>query len=70
MLVVVSIAIGVLALGLTTSTSTLLNRSMDRSRLASHSAHARMGLETPFDDDVVEAIENLPEVAEAAAGGH
>ncbi|MFQ5616145.1 MAG: ABC transporter permease, partial [Anaerolineales bacterium] len=63
--VVLSIAVGVLALGLTMTSNTLMNQWMERSRIASHPAHARMVLDIPFDDETVEVIERLPEVAQA-----
>ena len=65
MLVVISIAIGVLALGMTTTSNALINKHITDSRIEKHSAHARINLSIPFDDDVVDAITRLPEVESA-----
>ena len=53
LLVVLSIAVCVLALGMTTASSTFLNEQMDASRLANRSPHVRMALATPLDDEAV-----------------
>jgi len=65
LLVVLSIAVGVLALGMTTSSSTFLNQQMALSRQANRSAHVRMTFAVPLDDDAVEAVARLPEVDDA-----
>src|SRR3972149_4599003 len=65
LLVVLSIAVGVLALGMTTASSTFLNEQMDASRLANRSPHVRMALATPLDDEAVAAVARMPQVAEA-----
>ncbi len=67
MLVVISIAVGVLAIGLTMSSNRLMNELMDGSREASNPAHARMVLGVPFDQTVVDTIAALPEI-DAAEG--
>ncbi len=63
-LVVLSIAVGVMALGMTFSSQNLIDTSMADSRAAARYAHARIPLQTLFNDEVVESIERLPEVAE------
>ena len=63
-MVVLSIAVGVAALGLTMGSNAVMNQYIDASREARHAAHAELTLENPFDDEAVEAIENLPDVAE------
>jgi putative ABC transport system permease protein len=65
LLVVLSIAVGVMALGMTTASSTFLNRQMDASRIANHSPHARLAFAVPLGDDAVEVVANMPEVVEA-----
>jgi len=65
LLVVLSIAVGVLALGLTTSSNTFVNQQMDAARRANQSPHARMVFMLPISDDAVEAVVNMPEVADA-----
>ena len=65
LLVVLSIAVGVLALGMTTSSSTFLNQQMALSRQANRSAHVRMAFAVPLDDDAVEAVARMPEVDDA-----
>ncbi len=61
-LVVLSISVGVLALGLTQTSNRLLNDFIDASRQASQPAHVRMALDVPFSDPIVEIIQNLPGV--------
>src|SRR3989304_1324603 len=65
LLVVLSIAVGVMALGLTLSSDQLMHERIDASRISSHPAQGRLILETPFDDDIVEAIANLPKIDQA-----
>ena len=65
LLVVVSIAVGVMALGMTTASNVLLKRQMALSRAASRPPHARLTFSTPLSDDVVEAVAHMPEVADA-----
>ncbi len=64
-LVVLSITVGIVALGMTLTSNRMMNYFMDSSRLASNPAHTRMNLQVPFDDQVVEIIQNLPEVEQA-----
>jgi len=65
LLVALSIAVGVMALGMTTASDALIKRQMRLAREASHKPHARLTLVTPIGDDVVDAIASLPEVADA-----
>ncbi len=65
LLVVLSIAVGVMALGMTTASNTLLKRGLAASRLARHKPDARLSFVVPLNDDAVQAVINMPEVAEA-----
>ncbi len=65
LLVVVSIAVGVMALGLTTASNTFLNRQMTLARIANRSPHARLTFIAPLNEEAVEAVAHMPEVAEA-----
>src|SRR5574341_808734 len=65
MLVVLSIAVGVMALGMTTASNSLLKRQMALARDASRKPHARLSFAIPLTDEAIEAVANMPEVAEA-----
>ncbi len=65
LLVVLSIAVGVLAVGMILSTNTLLFRQMTASQIASRPSHVQLGLRGLIDDDTVHVVARLPEVAEA-----
>jgi len=65
LLVVLSIAVGVLALGMTVTSDTILKQQMAASRAARHKPHASIALAIPIGDDFIEAIAALPDVAEA-----
>ena len=65
LLVVLSIAVGVMALGMTTASNTLLKQGITGSRAASHRPDARLSFIVPFNDDVVNTVAAMPEVAEA-----
>ncbi len=65
LLVVLSIAVGVMALGMTTSSNTFLNQQMTLARIANHSPHARMTFAVSLNDDAISAVINMPEVADA-----
>jgi len=64
-LVVISIAVGVMALGMTTASNTRLKDGISESRAARNPSDARMGFVIPFDDDIVKTVAEMPEVAEA-----
>ncbi|MBI3241655.1 MAG: ABC transporter permease [Chloroflexi bacterium] len=64
-LVVISIAVGVMALGMTTASNTLLKREMAESRLARRRPDARLSFIIPLNDDAVQAVAAMPEVAQA-----
>ncbi len=68
LLVVLSIAVGVLAVGMIIASNTVLTRQMTLSQIASHPAHVVMGLRGLIDDDTVRAIARMPEVDEAQGG--
>ena len=65
LLVVLSIAVGVVALGMTTASNTFLNEQMNMSRALNRSPHARMAFSTFLDDDAVLAVINMPQVVDA-----
>ncbi|MGQ0604853.1 MAG: hypothetical protein ACT4QE_24490, partial [Anaerolineales bacterium] len=65
LLVTLSIAVGVLALGMTTASDTLLRGEILRSRAARGIPNLRLTLIRPATDEVVEAIADLPQVADA-----
>lgn len=64
LLVVASIAIGVLALGMITASNTLMTRQMTASQIASQPSHVQMGLRGLVDDGDLKSLARLPEVAE------
>lgn len=63
-LVVLSIAIGVLSVGLATGAQTILSRELSAGYLATDPAGAKF-ITTPFDDDLVKAIRRIPGVRDA-----
>jgi putative ABC transport system permease protein len=63
-LVVLSITVGVFAVGMTTSSRVVLSREMTASYLATTPSSAILYTE-PFDDDLVEAVRGMREVGEA-----
>ncbi len=65
LLVVLSIAVGVMALGMTMSSDALLKRQMALSRARQHKPHASVSLAQPISDEVVAAIAAMPQVADA-----
>ena len=64
LLVVISIAVGVFAVGLIASTAIILSGQLTSSYLAVNPAHAIFAA-SAFDDDLVTTIERMPEVAAA-----
>ncbi|MEK7277600.1 MAG: FtsX-like permease family protein, partial [Chloroflexota bacterium] len=65
LLVVVSIAVGVMALGMITASNTIVSGQMIASQEASHPAHVVLGFHGLVDEATVRSIARLPEVAEA-----
>ncbi len=65
--VVLSIAVGVFAVGTIASSQIILSRDLRASYLATNPAHATIMTFDSFDDDVVEAVSNMREVKEAEA---
>jgi putative ABC transport system permease protein len=63
-LVVTSIAVGVFAIGAIMTTYVILSQDIRVSYASSQPANIEV-LTTPFDDTVVNAIENIPGVADA-----
>ncbi len=66
-LVVMSIFIGVFAVGMITSAQAVLSEELRAIYVASNPAHATLSVsdDDSFDDDLVRTIEDLPEVGEA-----
>jgi putative ABC transport system permease protein len=67
LIVVLSIAVGVFAVGTIASSQIILSRDLSKAYLATNPAHATILTFESFDDDVVDAVSNLREVAEAEA---
>ena len=67
LIVVLSIAVGVFAVGTIASSQIILSRDLRAAYLATNPAHAMLMTFEPFDEDVVEAVGNMREVEEAEA---
>ncbi len=65
MMVVLSIAVGVMAVGMIQSSNGLMQRQMTLAQQASQPSHVWLFLSELIDDDTVYSISRLPEVAEA-----
>jgi putative ABC transport system permease protein len=65
LLVVLSIGVGVLALGMITASNTLLTRQMTLSQQASQPSNVTLYLDGLVDDETVKMVARLPEVVEA-----
>ena len=63
-LVVLSIAVGVLSVGLATGAQTILSRELPAGYLATDPAGAKF-ITSPFDDDLVDTIRRVPRVRDA-----
>lgn len=64
-LVVLSIAVGVMAVGMIISSNGLMRRQMTMAQIASRPSHAWLYLSGPVEDEQIRALERLPEVAAA-----
>ena len=64
-LVVLSIAVGVFAVGTVAQMQVIVSEDMMESYEAANPASATIYTDRPFDDDLVEAVRRMPEVAEA-----
>jgi len=64
-LVILSIAVGVMAVGMIVSSNTLLHQQMTRIQLATHPSHVRMYLNRPVEAATIRGIAALPGVAGA-----
>ncbi len=64
-LVVLSIAIGVFAIGMIQSAQTIIERDLDSAYNAVNPASALFFILEPFDDELVQAIRNIPGVKDA-----
>ena len=62
-LVVLSIAAGVFAVGVIVTSQVVLSEQLDEAYLAINPTSALMMTLTPFDADVIEAVERMPEVS-------
>jgi putative ABC transport system permease protein len=67
LVVVLSIAVGVFAVGTIASSQIILSRDLRATYLATHPAHATLLTFESFDEDVVDAVSNMREVEEAEA---
>jgi putative ABC transport system permease protein len=67
LLVVLSIAVGVFAVGMIASSQQILSRDLKESYLATRPAHAI--LYGQFDDDMVQSVRRMDEVEEVEARG-
>src|SRR5690349_12054489 len=65
LLVVLSIAVGVLALGMITASNNLMIRQMGVAQVASHPSNVAFNVAGPLDEDIVKSVARLPGVAEA-----
>lgn len=65
-LVVVSIAVGVFAVGMTTNAGIIIRRDMNAPYVATHPASTTLYL-TPFDENLARAVAQRPEISEAEA---
>lgn len=63
-LVVISIAVGVMAIGMIISTNSILGLQMSAAQIASFPSHGKMYLSEPIDYETVAALARLPEIAE------
>ncbi len=66
-LVVLSIAVGVFAVGTIATSQIILTRDLSQTYLATNPAHATLLTFGAFNEDVVDAVEGMREVAEAEA---
>lgn len=66
LLVVLSIAVGVFAVGMIASTQQILSRQLMESYLGVNPGNAIIAT-TPFDDDLLKSVRRMPEVEDAAA---
>jgi putative ABC transport system permease protein len=66
LLVVLSIAVGVFAVGMIASTQQILSRQLMASYLGVNPGNAVIST-TPFDEDLLKAVQRMPEVEDAAA---
>jgi putative ABC transport system permease protein len=65
LLVVLSIAVGVLALGMITASNSLMKRQMIRAQIASHPSNVAVGFGGQVDEATIKAIARVPGIAEA-----
>ncbi len=66
-LIVLSITVGLAAVGMISHARTLLNRGVAQSYGAIHMANGSLSIYPPFDEDFLAAVERMPEVKAAGA---
>ncbi len=66
-IVVLSIAVGVFAVGTIASSQIILSRDLNAAYMATNPAHATLLTFDSFDEDVVKAVQNIDEIKEAEA---
>ena len=66
LLVILSIAVGVFAVGMTTNAAMIIRRDMNEPYAATNPASATLYI-TPFEEELARAVEHMPEVAQAEA---
>lgn len=64
-LVVLSIAVGVTAIGMIFATNTLLSRQMEAAQIASNPSHIKAYLDRGIDDELLKSIGRMPGISEA-----
>ncbi|MCA9982477.1 MAG: hypothetical protein KDD89_16665, partial [Anaerolineales bacterium] len=69
LLVVLSISVGVFAVGMISGTQNILMGALDRAYAESNPSHATLISFTTFDQNLVDSIADMPEVATAEARG-
>ena len=69
LLVVLSIAVGVFAVGMIAGSSVLLSHDLQAANAATNPFSATIDIDQPFDDDLVQVVRHMPGVAEAEGRG-
>jgi putative ABC transport system permease protein len=64
-LVVVSIAVGVMAIGMIFATNRSLSRQMQAAQIASHPSHVKAYLDKGIDDELLKSIARMPGIEDA-----
>jgi putative ABC transport system permease protein len=64
LLVVLSISVGVTAIGMIFSMNKLLNQQMSAAQIASHPSHVKLYLDSQIDEETLHSLERLPEISQ------